>query len=31
MDAIGIVAINTVSYINLISIATRDTAAWFDT
>ena len=31
MNAIGILAINTVSHINLISMATRGTAAWFDT
>ena len=31
MNAIGILAINTASYIILISMATRGTAAWFDT
>ena len=31
MNAIGIWAINTALYINLISMATTDTAAWFDT
>ena len=30
-NAIGILAINTASYINLISMAARGTAAWFDT
>ena len=31
MNAIGILAINTASYINLTSMATEGTAAWFDT
>ena len=31
MNVIGILAINTASYINLISMAARGAAAWFDT
>ena len=31
MNATGILAINTASYINVISMATRDAAAWYDT
>ena len=31
MNAIGILAINTASYINLIGMAARGTSAWFDT
>ena len=31
MNAIGILAINAALYINLISMATRGTAAWIDT